>query len=51
MYCPGELEYDGRMEGQNIIEESLRQMIIRDMGMDKWWQYIKYYYVQCLHNS
>ena len=26
-------------------------MIIRSMGMTIWWKYIKYYYIQCLHNN
>jgi hypothetical protein len=51
MYCPGEIQYDGKMEGQNIMGESLRQIVIRQMGLQMWWQYIKYYYVQCLHNT
>ncbi len=21
------------------------------MGLSRWWKYIKYYYVQCLHNT
>jgi hypothetical protein len=51
MYCPAELEFDGRFEGQNIIQESLRQIIIRSMGIQLWWSYIKYFYVQCLRNN
>jgi hypothetical protein len=34
------------------MAETLRQIVIRDfLGMDAWWKYIKYYYIQCLKGS
>lgn len=47
-YCPSEIEYEGRYEGKNIVEESLRQIIIWDLDHNKWWKYVSYFYSNCL---
>ena len=51
-YCPSEIEFEGKYEGKNIVEESLRQLIIwkMDITRQKWWSYIEQFHNNCLRN-
>ena len=39
-YCPTEIEFEGKYEGANIVEETLRQIILWKISSTQWWTYI-----------
>ena len=47
-YCPTEVEFQGRHEGINVVEEALRQVILWKMSKLQWWKYLKYFRDTCL---
>jgi hypothetical protein len=47
-FCPPELEFEGKMEGSKVVGEALRQIIIVNKMMHKWFDYASLYYTRCL---
>ena len=50
-YCAPELELQSRIEGKQVVEEDLRQIIIYETNPDLWWNYVLNWRFDCLGNS
>lgn len=50
-YCAPELQYQTRLEGKQVVEEDLRQIVLLKFFGDKYWEYIKYYAAECLTDT
>lgn len=46
-YCAPEIQYQTRLEGKQVVEEDLRQIIIWKTT-DKYWAYCKYWASECV---